>query len=147
LFELYRDEILTEKPAELSLRGGAYYSEVAVSLMESIWQNRRDVHVVNVQNHGVVPFLDESAVIETNCLVDSQGAHPVHFPRQISPSIRGLIQVVKSCEDLTIGASIQGDYHLALQALAVHPLVPSVGVARAILDDILLQEGQWLPRF
>ncbi len=40
LFALYADPQLEEKPEQLSFRGGAYYSEVAVELINAIYNNR-----------------------------------------------------------------------------------------------------------
>ena len=39
LFALYADPQLEEKPEQLSFRGGAYYSEVAVELINAIYNN------------------------------------------------------------------------------------------------------------
>jgi 6-phospho-beta-glucosidase len=36
LFALYRDPNLNEKPKQLEMRGGAYYSTVATMLMEAL---------------------------------------------------------------------------------------------------------------
>ena len=41
LFALYADPQLEEKPEQLSFRGGAYYSEVAVELINAIYNNGR----------------------------------------------------------------------------------------------------------
>lgn len=61
--------------------------------------------------------------------------------------VRGLLQVVKNYEQLTIEAAIKGDYDLALQALTVHPLVPSVAAVQAMLDDIIRENIDYLPAF
>jgi len=46
----------------------------------------------------------------------------------------------------TVEAAVTGSYATALKALALHPLVPSYGVARQILDDYIEQHGDLLPR-
>ena len=63
---LYADPELTEKPAQLAQRGGAYYSEAAIGLLSSLLGTGpvRD-HIVNVRNQRTLPFLDAEAVIET----------------------------------------------------------------------------------
>ena len=40
LFALYQDETLCEKPKLLEERGGAYYSDAACSLIDSIYNDR-----------------------------------------------------------------------------------------------------------
>ncbi|MGC9553412.1 6-phospho-beta-glucosidase, partial [Vibrio metoecus] len=44
-------------------------------------------------------------------------------------------------------AAVHGDYHLALMALTNNPLVPDIGRAKAILDDILRENAAYLPQF
>ena len=57
LFDLYRDPDLAEKPAALSKRGGALYSEAAVRLMSSIHNDRRDIQCVDTTNRGALSDL------------------------------------------------------------------------------------------
>lgn len=146
LFELYRDPDLAVKPQQLAERGGAHYSDAACSLIDSIYNNRGDMQTVNVRNNGTNCDLPENAVIERNCIIDRLGAHPVtlgHTPLKV----RGLLQVVKAYEQMTIEAAVRGDYSMALQALTTHPLVPSSGIARQLLDDIIRENIEFLPEF
>lgn len=147
LFELYKNPDLQEKPKELEERGGAYYSLAAVNLMTSIYNNTQDIQTVNVQNNGILPYLPDEVSIEVNCVIDSEGAHPVRVETKTAPQIRGLMQVVKAYEELTVEAAVAGDYEAALQALAIHPLVTDADVARSLLDDILAENQAYLPQF
>lgn len=147
LFELYKDPNLAIKPKQLEQRGGAYYSLAAVELIASIYNDRRDVQTVNVRNGHILPFLPEDASIEVNAVVDSQGAHPIQVETEVPAQIRGLLQVVKAYEELTIEAAVHGDYGKALQALTVHPLVTAGQTAKSMLDDILAENKAFLPRF
>src|SRR5947209_4544972 len=54
LLEMYRDPSLTEKPALLDRRGGAYYSEAAVGLVGSLVSGNGAVHVVDTRNAGTL---------------------------------------------------------------------------------------------
>ena len=146
LFELYRDPNLCEKPAALSARGGALYSDTACSIISSIYNNKREIHVVNVPNQGATPDLPDDAVIETNAMIDSLGAHPLAYGRLPTP-VRGLIQSVKAFEELTVEAAITGNRQTALLALSAHPLVPSVDIAEKILADYLTANRDYLPQY
>jgi 6-phospho-beta-glucosidase len=146
LFELYRNPALCEKPAELAARGGALYSDTACSIISSIYNNKREIHVVNVPNQGATPDLPDHAVIETNAMIDADGAHPLAYGR-LPVAIRGLIQNVKAFEELTVEAAISGNQQTALLALAAHPLVPSVAVAEQILHDYLHANRGYLPQY
>jgi 6-phospho-beta-glucosidase len=146
LFELYKDVNLSEKPKQLEKRGGAYYSEAAVNLMHSLYTDRRDIQTLNVRNNGIIPFLPEDASIEVNCVVTAQG--PIALPPQRVPEqIKGLLHAVKTYESLTIEAAVTGDRGIALQAMVHHPLVPSIAVAKQLLDEMLLANKEYLPNF
>lgn len=146
LFDLYRDPTLAEKPKQLEQRGGAYYSEAAVLLMKSLVNDTKDIQTLNVRNGGIIDFLPADASIEVNCLVTAHG--PIPLPVDTIPeSIKGLLYAVKNYERLTVEAAVQGDRNLALQALAHHPLIPSINVAEQILDEMLLRHQPYLPQF
>lgn len=147
LFELYKDPNLAIKPPQLEQRGGAYYSEAAINLIASIYNNKKDIQTVNVKNNGTIRCLPDDASIEVNCVIDSQGARPVAITADMSPQIRGLLQIVKAYEELTVEAAVHGDYNAGLQALTLHPLVGDEAVARQILDDILKENEAYLPQF
>lgn len=147
LFELYKDPDLAVKPPQLAQRGGAYYSLAAVNLMESIVTNKQDIQTVNVRNNGVLPFLPADASVELNCVIDGRGAHPIQVESNVSVHMRGLLQVVKAYEELTVAAAVFGDWDSALQALTIHPLVSSAGIAKDILHDILAENRDYLPQF
>jgi 6-phospho-beta-glucosidase len=147
LFELYKQPELHEKPAQLEKRGGAYYSEAAVQLMKSIYNDTGDIQTVNVRNQGTISCLPDDVSIEINCVIKSDGPHALAPVKPLPPQIRGLLQVVKAYEELTIEAAVKGDYASALQALTIHPLVGDERVAKAVLDDILEQNAGFLPQF
>lgn len=146
LFKKYRDPSLKEKPPELMKRGGAYYSDVAVSLIHALALNQPREMVVNVRNGHTLPDLHPNASVEVSCLVDGRGARSL-YQGAMPTSVRGLIQQVKAYEDLTIEAAITGNKDTALMALANNPVVPSVGKAEKLLKDILKENASELTRF
>ncbi|UHA72551.1 6-phospho-beta-glucosidase [Paenibacillus sp. 481] len=146
LFELYKDETVREKPKQLEQRGGAYYSEAAVNLMKSLYNDRKDIQTLNVMNGNIYDFLPADASIEINCVVTAQG--PIALPpKRVPEHIKGLLHAVKTYEQLTIEAAITGDRGIALQAMVHHPLVPSVAVAKQLLDEMLEANRAYLPQF
>ena len=147
LLKLYCDPDLKEKPALLEQRGGAYYSEAAVSLIESIENDKNDVHVVNVLNNGAFPFMAHDDAVEVKCVVNRQGATPVPLRNFENRHIIGLMQAVKAYEKLTVEAAVSGNYDLALQALLVHPLVGDYPKAKGVLDEMLAANKAYLPAF
>lgn len=146
LFELYQDVHLAEKPKQLEQRGGAYYSEAAVKLMNSLYNDKGDIQTLNVANNGILDFLPDDACIEVNCTILKTG--PVPVPVRIVPeAAKGLIHAVKTYERLAIEAAVSGSRELALAALAHHPLVPSVNDAEAMLSEMLERNRAYLDNF
>jgi 6-phospho-beta-glucosidase len=145
LFARYRDENLAEKPPELAKRGGAYYSEAAVSLISAIHNDKNEIHAVNTANRGAIIALPADAVVEVNCRVGRGGAVPLPVGDLPADATR-LIQQVKAYERLAIQAAVSGSRATALAALAANPLVPAAA-APGLLDDILAANREYLPRF
>ncbi len=81
LFALYQSPSLDVKPPQLAKRGGARYSDAACSLIDSIYNNKKDIQTVNVLNNGTNADLPDNASIERNCVIDRDGAHPLHIGR------------------------------------------------------------------
>ncbi|MBD2792523.1 6-phospho-beta-glucosidase [Xenorhabdus szentirmaii] len=146
LFELYADPMLAHKPEQLSFRGGAFYSEVALELISSIHNNLGTQLVVNTMNRGAIHGLPDDAVIETNCIVDAQGAHPLVFGH-LPDSMLSLTQQVKAFERLTIEAAVHGERKAALLALVTHPLIAGAALEPALLEEILQLNQAYLPQF
>ena len=146
LFDLYRDPDLAEKPAALSKRGGALYSEAAVRLMSSIHNDRRDIQCVDTTNRGALSDLPPESVVEVSCVIGGEGPRPLTVG-PLRPQLRGLLQQVKAYEELAIEAAVTGDRKMALQALVANPLVPSARAAKAVLDDLLETHAEYLPQF
>jgi 6-phospho-beta-glucosidase len=146
LFACYQDEKLEEKPEALSKRGGSRYSEAAINLIDSLYNDRQDVQVVDVMNHGTIPQLPDDCVIETNCVIGKDGARPLADVK-VPAEVLGLIEQVKAYEILAIEAAVTGDRRKALMALMNNPLVHDVKDARGILKDMMKAHAAYLPQF
>ncbi|HEX4087373.1 MAG TPA: 6-phospho-beta-glucosidase [Trebonia sp.] len=147
LMELYADPDLDQKPELLSKRGGAFYSEAAVALIASLFgdgpDQSGDVQVVNVRNHGTLPFLADDAVIEVPATITSAGAAPVPVA-PIEPLFRGLITHVSAYEELALDAALRGGRSRVAAALLAHPLVGQYDVAGRLADRLLAENAQFL---
>ncbi|WP_037283542.1 6-phospho-beta-glucosidase [Saccharibacillus sacchari] len=146
LFELYKDPNLDYKPKELEQRGGAYYSDAACEIINSIYNNKGTQMVVNTRNRGSVSDLPYDSAVEVTSLITAHGAEPVHFGA-FPPAQRGLLQVMKAMEELTVEAAVTGDYATALQAFTLNPLVTSGDIAKVVLDELLEAHKAYLPQF
>lgn len=116
---------------EDDLAGG--YEKVALALMRAIARDERTTLILNVRNRGTLGALDAEAVIEVPCLVDANGAHPVAVD-PLPGHATGLVCSVKAVEREVLLAAESGSRTTAVKAFALHPLVDSVNVARALVD-------------
>lgn len=143
LFEIYKNNDLDVKPKELEGRGGAYYSDAAVSLISAIYNDKNEIHTVNVLNNGTITNVPDNAVIEANCIIGRNGPRPLHIgaaPTKIS----GLINLVKAYEQLTVKAAVSGSYYDALTAINANPLITEYADGKAILDEFIEAHSPYL---
>jgi 6-phospho-beta-glucosidase len=136
LFEKYRDVELKEKPEELSKRGGAHYSTAAFHLVDAIENNLGSRQIVCCRNNGAVPTFDDDVSVEIPALVGENGAAGIPQAKP-EPPIRGLMQLVKAYESLTVEAAVKGDRTAAFNAMLLHPLMPDANGCKALLEELL----------
>jgi 6-phospho-beta-glucosidase len=146
LLQEYADPGLKELPAELMKRGGAYYSTMAIQLLNAHYNDLGETHVVNVRNNDAVKEWPAEWVLEIPSRVGKSGIHPI-TTEPLPPSCFGLISAVKAYELLTVEAAVHGNRDAAYQALLVHPLGPKADKVQAVLDDMLETHREYLPQF
>ncbi|SHN34804.1 6-phospho-beta-glucosidase [Gracilibacillus kekensis] len=146
LFTIYSNKDLNVKPKQLEERGGAFYSDVACSLIDSIYNNKGDIQTVNACNNGAIADLPNDSVIEVNCFITKNGPKPIAIG-SLPPQIKGDILQMKAFEELVILASISGDYNLAYQAFIANPLIKDERKIKSLLDELLCAHKEYLPQF
>ncbi|MFD2972320.1 6-phospho-beta-glucosidase [Peribacillus deserti] len=146
LFELYKDPELAIKPPQLEKRGGAYYSDAAVRLIHSMYTDKRDIQPVNTMNRGAIASMPFDSAVEVSCIITKDGPKPLVMG-DLPVAVKGLVQQIKSFEQVSIEAAVTGDYGKALLAMTINPLVPSDRVAKMILDEMLEAHKEYLPQF
>lgn len=147
LLEFYRDESIVTKPALLDLRGGHKYSLAAVSLINSIANDIRDVQIVNVRNQGAIDFMKEDDVVEVAAVITAEGPIPVPVAHFENRHIEGMMKIIKEYEKLAVEAALYGDDTAALNALLLHPLVGDYAKARACYEEMKEAHKDYLPQF
>ena len=146
LFELYKDENLAVKPPQLEKRGGAYYSDAACNLINSIYNDKKDIQVVNTLNNGAIRDFREDSAAEMSCVITKEGPKPLSVG-YLPVAVSGLVTEIKAFEILAAKAAVEGDYNAALQALCINPLIPSDDLAKIILDEMIEAHKEYLPQF
>jgi Alpha-galactosidases/6-phospho-beta-glucosidases, family 4 of glycosyl hydrolases len=146
LFEIYKNPNLNKKPEELQKRGGAYYSDAACECISAIYNNKGITMVVSTQNNGAIPCLDPDSIVEVSSIISAKGAEPIAWG-EMGAFEKGWLQIMKAMEECTIGATLSGDYGMALQAFTINPLVQNGIEARQVLNELLVAHEKYLPQF
>ena len=112
------------------------YDKVALAIMHAIANDVPAELILNVANRGLLPDLDDDAVVEVPCRVDGGGVTPL--PGAAIPDHgRGMVVNAKYVERRTIDAAVHASRRDALLALVHHPLVDSFNVAEELLADLV----------
>lgn len=142
----YREQAARDIP-ELNpdrSRGGLHELELAIDVMDAIYNDRKEVWYVNVPNKGAIADFPDDLVVELVGYVDRNGVAPLvqgHMPRQVV----GLVKMLGEYQALAAEAAWSGSRVDAIRALASHPLVFSLRKAEAIYDEMAAAHRQYLP--
>jgi 6-phospho-beta-glucosidase len=125
-------------------RGGINELELAIDVMDAIFNDRKEVWYVNVPNCGSLADFPDDLVVETQGYVDRNGVTPLvfgHLPRQVV----GLVKMLGEYQALAAEAAWAGNRIDAIRALASHPLILSLHKAEAIYAEMAAAHSQYLP--
>ncbi len=139
--ETKKEQLGAKKMMDESAEG---YSAVALNVIQGLTSNPK-IMILNVPNRGAIHGMAEDDVVETTCLVGNGMIRPFAVG-SIPDADLGLMKSVKAYEKLTIRAAVEDSYACALKALTLHPLVPGYTIAKSILDDYLVQHGDYFPK-
>jgi 6-phospho-beta-glucosidase len=145
-WEHYREQAASNEP-ELNphrSRGGIHELELAIDVMDAIYNDRKEVWYVNVPNCGSLADFPDDLVVETQGYVDRNGVTPLvlgHLPRHVI----GLVKMPGEYQALAAEAAWSGNRRDALRALASNPLVFSLHKAEEIYSEMAAAHHQYLP--
>lgn len=132
LRDVYRHEMLDEGIPEM---------------VEAVFYNKQHYHPqINIPNAGYVPNLPDDAIVEVPGLISAFGFQGLSFPA-LPEGIAEMCRRELALSSLYVDAAYHGDRGLALQAMLLDPMVTDIDTARAILDDLLETNQQYLPQF
>jgi alpha-galactosidase len=121
--------------------------ERVVQLICGIVENTNHYELaVDLPNDGHISNLPHGLIVEVPGVVTAQGVRGLcvgALPDGIAALCRRQMEIAS----LAVDAAVRGDRDLALQALALDPVVPSLAAARAIRDELLLAHQPHLPQF
>jgi len=120
--------------------------EATADIVSAVVNGRHVRTIVNLPNTGQIDNLPRGAVVETLAEITSAGAQPLTVGALPSGVLSTLEPHVVN-QELIVRAALEGDRHLALQAMVNDPLVHDLGKAEAILDELLQAHAAYLPQF
>ena len=146
LLDIYSNSELHTKPELLSKRGGARYSEVAINLINSIYNDVNDIQVVNVLNNGAIPFMDDNDAVEVCAYIGKDGAKVIPTNCH-NEHIRDFMRMMKAYEKHAVKAALTGDEDEAMRALLINPLVGDYNKAKPCFEELKEAHKMHLPEF
>ncbi|GAA0378275.1 6-phospho-beta-glucosidase [Paenibacillus motobuensis] len=147
LLQIYADSKLHTKPELLSSRGGANYSEVAISLVDAIYNDKQEVHVVNLLNQGALDFMEDNDAVEVCAVIGKDGAKPIKIENFTNRHIIDYMRMVKAYERETVAAAVSGSEDAAMRALLMNPLVGDYDAAYHCFQELKQAHQAYLPQF
>lgn len=143
----FAEEAQREHPQLRHHRGSAGFGDLAVHTLSALTSERGQRIVLNVPNRGATPQLAEDTVMELPVQLSAQGlareAAP-DFPEAFLPLLRRLETYQRLTAKVAAGSPSGAE---AAEALAANPLVPSLAVAKAMLERARTLYGKTVPLF
>ena len=125
-------------------RGGINELELAIDVMDAIFNDREELLPVNVPNQGAIPDLPDELVVETLGYVDGTGIAPVALGPLPRPAA-GLVKALAEYQLLAARAAWSGTRSEAIQALLANPLCTSLPKTEAMYDEMAAAHQAYLP--
>jgi 6-phospho-beta-glucosidase len=145
-WEHYREQAASGEPQldPRRSRGGIHELELAIDVMDAIFNDRKEVWPVNVPNRGSIKDFPDDLVVEVPGYVDRNGVVPLAqgaMPRHLT----GLVKMLGEYQALTGEAAWSGSRRDAVRALASNPLCFSLPTAEALYDEMAAAHKDYLP--
>lgn len=120
------------------------HASYIVDLARALAFNTKEKMLLIVPNEGAIENFDSEAMVEIPCIVGKDGYEKINQGR-IPQFQKGLMEQQVSVEKLVVEAWIEGSYQKLWQALTLSRTVPSAGVAKQILDDLIEANKEYWP--
>lgn len=118
----------------------SYIVDLAVALTFNTYERM----LLIVENNGTIANFEPTAMVEVPCLVSSKGPEPLSIGT-IPTMQKGLMEQQVAVEKLVVDAWEEGSYQKLWQALALSRTVPSVSVAKDLLNDLYEVNKEYWP--
>jgi 6-phospho-beta-glucosidase len=126
-------------------RGGINELELAIDVMDSIFNDKGEVHPVNMPNRGgALPGFPEDLVVELEGRCH-RGGIDVLPARPLPRHVRGLVEMLGEYQALAAEAAWSGSRDDAVRALCANPLVLDIDLAERVYGALAAAHRPYLP--
>lgn len=143
LFEGVDEFLKTGKVNENTFHAGSHgdwISDLAISLLN----DTKTRFLVITENKGAIPNMPYDAMVEVPAYIGENGPEVI-TQNPIPLFYQGLMMQQLNSEKLIVEAWIEGSYEKALQAFTLNKTIPSMNVARQVLDDLIEVNKDYWP--
>jgi 6-phospho-beta-glucosidase len=126
-------------------RGGIHELELAIDVMDAIFNDKDEVHPVNMPNRdGALPGFPDDLVVEVEGRCHGGGID-VLPARPLPRHVRGLVEMLGEYQALAAEAAWSGGRREAVRALYANPLVLNLDLAERVYDALADAHRSYLP--
>jgi 6-phospho-beta-glucosidase len=126
-------------------RGGIHELELAIDVMDAIFNDKDEIHPVNRPNAGgAVPGFPEDLVVEAKGRCRAAGIE-LQPSAPLPQHVRGLVEMLGEYQALAGEAAWSGSRREAVRALCANPLVLNVALAERLYAALVAAHQPYLP--
>jgi 6-phospho-beta-glucosidase len=143
----YREQAATDAPRldPTRSRGGIHELELAIDVMDAIFNDKGEIHPVNVPNAGgALPGFPDDLVVEVLGRCHAGGIDILPAP-PLPRHVRGLIEMLGEYQALAAEVAWNGTRDDGIRALCANPLVRQLEVAERVYDALAVAHRDYLP--
>ena len=120
------------------------YAGVALRYIDIVNSGKKDSMILCAKNNGAIPALEDDDVIEVTCDISKDKCEPHRFTDFDEEALE-LIRRMKLYERKAARAILNKDRDMAVDALALHPLVNSYSLAYELTDKYIKHNYVYSP--
>lgn len=143
LFEGVDKYLATGEVDEASFHAGSHgdwISDLAVALLN----DTKSRFLVITENKGAIPNMPYDAMVEVPAYIGKNGPEVI-TQEPIPLFYQGLMMQQLNSEKLIVEAYIENSYEKALQSFSLNKTIPSVNVARSVLNALIEENKSYWP--
>lgn len=119
---------------------GDWIADLAIALKN----DTKARFLIITENRGAIPNMPYDAMVEVPAYIGKNGPEVI-AQNEIPLFQQGLMMQQLNCEKLLVEGCIEGSYEKVLKAFTLNKTVPSMKVAKEILDDMIEANKEYWP--